>query len=160
MSKQKSTTHVTGAGNILFMAAAKPIVNKQSGKSEYSIKLELDATDPAVEHLSQVADYKVDTKTNRSLQGTGKVIINFSTTFEPQITDVENNVLTERDVPFFDSRVDTGKAAVAYKVVNYGDKSIVRLAGIKLLELNMAPRENSSKDTLNDTLAKLKNISQ
>ena len=138
-NKGKVSRHTTGSGQILFMAAARPLNNLKSGKSEHSIKLKLANDDAAVAHLSEVANYKVDTKTNRA-QKDG-VTINFTSEFAPKVYNAEGVELTGNDIPFFDGRIDTGMAGVVYNVIDYGDNQIVRLAAIKLLDLNLAPRE-------------------
>jgi hypothetical protein len=151
------TEHTTGAGEILFMAAAKALNNKKTGKTEFSIKLKLPATDPCISHLTSVANYKVDTKTNRAMQDSGNMVINFSSNFAPTVVDADNSALEGSSVPFFDGRKDKGTAAVTYKVIDYGDNQIVRLSGIKLLSLDLAPRDESS-NSIDVTLETLKNI--
>lgn len=155
MSKAKVTNHVTGPVDIKFMAVARPFNNQKSGKSEYSIKALLDSSDQAVSHLREVAEYKVDTKTNRNSTDKSKVTINFMSSLQdkdgnyvqPKVMDVDGNVLTGADIPFFDGRTDTGTAIVTYSVIDYGDNKIVRLSGVKLLELNLAPREEGGATT-------------
>lgn len=158
MSTKKITEHTTETGKILFMAVARPLLNAKTGKEEFSVKMELNNTDTSISHLEEVASYKVDTKTNRKLAGTNKVVVNFSSEFAPVVLDSNNNKMEGREIPFFDGRVDSGTAVVSYKVINYGDNTIVRLSGIKLLSLELAPRENSTTDSLDVTLEKLKNI--
>lgn len=143
--KPKITNHATGPMSIGFMAAARPLLNKKSGKTEYSIKGLLDSSDPAVAHLREVAEYKVDTKTNRNSSDKSKVTINFTTTFEPKVVNADGEHLTGADIPFFDGRIDTGTAVVTYNVIDYGDNQIVRLTGIKLLDLQLAAREDGEK---------------
>lgn len=141
MSKKTITNHVTGPMDIKFMAVARPF------KEEYSINGFLDANDPAIAHLTEVAEYKVDTKTNRKLEDKSKLKVNFTTTFEPKVFDEDSNELTGTDIPFFDGRIDSGTAIVTYVVVDYGDNKIVRLSGVKLLALNLAPREEGGANT-------------
>lgn len=159
MSK-KITEHATGKGQILFMAAAKPLHNQKNGKTEFSIKVKLSEDDPAVAHLRSVAEYKIDTKTNRANAGSGEIIVNFTSDFAPKVVDSAGEALEGNDIPFFDGRKDTGTAAVTYKLIDYGSNSIVRLSGIKLLDLNLAPREGSEgEQTIDVTMDMLKNIS-
>lgn len=147
MGQSTTTQHVTGTGKILFMAAARPLTDKKTGKTEFSIKIELEGSDPAIAHLKEVAGYKIDTKTNRN-RTDGKVVVNFATSLQqkdgsykgPVVLDANGNELTGEAIPFFDGRVDSGKAIVTYSYINYGNTSIVRLAGIKLVELTKAPR--------------------
>ena len=153
----KITEHSTSVGEILFMAAAKAFKSKKTGKEEFSIKLKLDSSDKAVAHLKEIAEYKGDTKTNRALEGTGEVVINFTSDFDPKVLGVDNALLQGREIPFFDGRKDKGKAAVTYKVIDYGNNKIVRLSGIKLVSLDLAERENSGQ-SLDVTLEALKNI--
>lgn len=146
----KVTEHATQQGEILFMAASRPLLNKKNGKTEYSIKVRLNRADPAVAHLSEVANYKIDTKTNRTSKDKDTVIVNFTSEFAPLVSD-QTGKLESKDVPFFDGRKDTGTAIVAYKLIDFGDNQIVRLSGLKLLELNLTPREakgNPSELTL------------
>ncbi len=158
MTTKKISEHTTETGKILFMAAARPLLNNKNNKQEFSIKMELSNTDTSISHLEEVASYKIDTKTNRKLAGTNKVVVNFSSEFAPVVLDSNNNKMEGKEIPFFDGRVDTGTAVVSYKVINYGESTIVRLSGIKLLSLELAPRENSTSDALDVTLEKLKNI--
>jgi hypothetical protein len=156
MSK-KITEHVTGKAEILFMAAAKALHNKRTGKSEFSIKVKLSSDDAAVTHLKEIANYKIDTKTNRALEGTNTTVVNFASDFAPEVVDMSNESLQGSEIPYFDGRKDTGTAFVSYKVIDYGDNKIVRLSGIKLNELNLVPRDEQST-SLNVTLDTLKNI--
>ena len=94
----KVTEHATGVGEILFMAVAKPLKNK-AGKDEYSIKLKLAEDDAAVEHFKAIAKYKVDTKTNRALAGSGNVVINFTTNFPVPVVSENHELLAEGDIP-------------------------------------------------------------
>lgn len=155
----KITNHVTSVGDILFMAAARPLKNQRTGKEEYTIKVKLDesveGTLDVKNHLLEVAEYKVDTKTNRQLSG--ELILNFSSNFAPEVMGPDGQVWKGKEIPFFDGRKDTGKAAVSYNVIDYGDNKIVRLAGIKIVDLNLAPREESS-ESLSDIKDVLKNL--
>jgi len=152
------TEHTTGEAEILFMAAAKALLNKRTNKSEFSIKLKLKADSAEVKHLKEIANYKIDTKTNRALEGTGEVIVNFASDFDPKVLGADNEVLEGNDIPFFDGRKDTGTAAISYKVIDYGDNKIVRLSGIKLINLNLTPRDGEAGDSMDVTLEALKNI--
>ena len=58
---KKITDHVTGVGEIQFMAVAKALLNQKTGKEEYSLKIKLKSEDAVVAHLREIADYKVDT---------------------------------------------------------------------------------------------------
>lgn len=156
---KKVTEHATGLGEILFMAAAKALTNQKTQKTEFSIKLKLPENDAAVEHLREIASYKVDTKTNRAMAGSGEVVINFTSEYQPKVLGSDNEELTDQAIPYFDGRKDTGTAAVTYKVITYDNgNSIVRLSGIKLISLNQTPREEGGQ-TLDVTLETLKNIS-
>lgn len=156
MTKQ-TTTHTTAEGKILFLAAAKAFKNKRSEKEEYSIKIELDSNDAAVAHLAEIASYKVETKTNRALEGTGKTVINFTSSFAPMVIGADGAELKGKEIPFFDSRKDEGTAVVSYKVIDFGDNKIVRLSGIKLKELKLAPRE-AQGESIDVTLETLRNL--
>ena len=147
MSKPTITNHLTGPMNIKFMAVARPFKNIKSGKSEFSIKGWLDASDEAVAHLTSVAEYKVDTKTNRNLEDKSSLMINFTTNYEPKVYNVDGVELLGNDIPFYDGRIDKGSAVVSYNLIDYGDTSIVRLTGVKLLSLNLAPREEGGATT-------------
>lgn len=152
-----TTEHLTGVGEIKFMAVGRPLTNQKSGKSEYSIKLRLPEGDSSIAHLSEIADYKVDTKSNRkNLAGDGHKFINFASDYAPKIMDSDGNVLEGDDIPFFDSREDTGTAVVSYKVIDFGDNKIVRLGGVKLMQLNLTEKEG--KESVDSTLELLKTI--
>ncbi len=137
----KVTEHATQTAEILFMAASRPLLNNKNGKTEFSIKVKLNKNDPAVAHLTEVANYKIDTKTNRTSKDKDTVTVNFTSEFAPIVSD-ETGQLDSKDVPFFDGRKDTGTAIVAYKLIDFGDNKIVRLSGLKLLNLNLAQRES------------------
>lgn len=154
----QTTEHFTGTGEILFMAAGRALLNKKTGKEEYSIKLRLKKDDQAVKHLQEIADYKIDTKTNRANANSDSVIVNFTSSFAPIVADSEG-ALEADQIPRFDGRTDTGTAAVVYKVVDFGDKKIVRLAGIKLKDLKLAEKSsNQDKGGLDVTLKMLNDL--
>lgn len=152
------TYHVTEEADVLFMAAARALKDKVTGKEEYSIKLQLDDASPTVAHLTQVSEAKIDTKNNRKLQGIKHV--SFSSTFAPVVTFEDGVKLNEQEIPFFDGRKDTGRAIVTYKVITYPTKTLVRLQAIKIMSLTLAPRE--SKDgvspSVTDILGQLASI--
>ena len=154
---KKITDHVTGVGEIQFMAVARALLNQKTGKEEYSLKIKLKSDDASIAHLKEVAEYKIDTKTNRALEGTGEVIVNFTSDFAPTVLSADNTKLTGTEIPFFDGRRDKGTAAVSYKVIDYGNNKIVRLAGVKLVDLDLAPREETSQTT-DQLMEQLKNI--
>ena len=137
------------------MAVAKPLKN-QAGKDEYSIKLKLAEDDAAVEHFKAIAEYKVDTKTNRALAGSGHVVINFTTNFPVGVVQ-DGELLTEGNVPHYDGRIDTGKAAVTYKVIDFGDNKIVRLSGVAIKSIVAGEREEGV-EPMNVTVDMLKNL--
>lgn len=157
MSKNKATTHQTGFGSIKFMFAAKPLMNKQKGKEEYVIKLEFDGTDAEAlklkEHLSGINSKKIVTN---NVSKAGNFIVSFSSAYAPIVLSDEGVKLEGNDIPFYDSRIDSGEASVVYTVVDYGNTQIVRLKGISLRNLELAEREAKvSKD--DDLLAKMRN---
>lgn len=153
MSKSTTTVHSTGTGEILFMSAARAFTNQKTGKSEFSIKVKLQDSDSAVSHLKTIAEYKVDTKTNRALKGTGTTVITFASDYAPKVFGSDGVELTGKDIPYFDGRKDTGTATVSYKVIDFGNNKIVRLSGITLNSLTIAPKgAEQSLDSLMDTL--------
>lgn len=158
MSK-KVTIHQTGKASVKFMAAARALKNIKNGKEEFSVKLELlnsqENTQALRDHLMEVAEYKVDTKTNRKLDD--RMVVNFSSTYAPKVYDAQGTELTGQDIPFFDGRIDTGTVDVTYKVIDYGTNKIVRLAGIKILDLNLAPRD-TNEASIDDIKSQLNNI--
>lgn len=151
-----TTEHLTGVGTVLFMAAARPMKDDE-GRDEFTIKVRFAETDPVIAHLSAVSPKKLDTKTNRGMEGTGELVVSFSTQFAPKVFGLDNRELTGREIPFFDGRKDKATAAVSYKVVDYGKNVVVRLSGIKLVSLDQAPREEGGVST-SDILSKLKEI--
>lgn len=154
------TTHRTAEGEVLFMFAQNPLRNKQTGEESYTIKLKMDESNPDAlavkEHLLEIADYKITTKTNMKLNG--EFVVNFSSAkgFAPKVLDAEGNELENSDIPRFDGRKDQARAIVDYIVIDYGDKKIVRLAGIQITSLNLA--EEESGEDLDSVRAKLKNL--
>lgn len=153
----KSSKHSTAVGNIKFMAIARPLLNKQTGKEEYSIKLEFDGSTPeglALRQAIQAVQPKKIVTNNVSKQG--NFILSFSTTYAPTVLDSEDNPLTGDTVPFFDSRTDTGQASVVYNVIDYGNTQIIRLAGVKLMQLDLAEREDSGGASADEILKLLK----
>lgn len=163
MSK-KVSDHITGKAQVLFMAAARALTNKRTNKEEFSIKIKIEEKDESVKHLSEVADYKVDTKTNRLKENKGFKIISFSSDFAPAVFDKSNTRLEADEIPFFDGRYDKGEAVVLYKVIDYGSNKIVRLSGIKILDIVKGERPDSdgegsgSSVAMDDIMAKLKEI--
>ena len=157
MAKATTTTHVTGVGEIMFMAAGRPLKD-DNGNDQYSIKLKLSDSDPSISHLKGVSPKKIDTANNRANKaGDGYLFVNFSSSFAPDVADKGGVKLEGDDIPYFDSRVDTGTAAVSYKVVTYPDgKSIVRLAAIKLIDLNITDKESGTSGE--EALDMLRNI--
>ena len=153
----KITNHTTGVGEIQFMAVARPLNNKFTGKEEYSIRLLLDENDPCVEHLRGINDRKIDNSTNRKLAGTGKVSIGFTTAYKPTVVGVDGEEILEGEVPFFNGLNDKGTGVVMYTVVEYDKTSVIRLAGVRLKSLELAPREEG-ESTASDILSKLKEI--
>lgn len=156
MSK-KITEHSTQAGKVLFMSAARPWKNEKTGKAEFSVKVVLNSDDPAVSHLREIADYKVDTKTNRAATDKSKVTISFTSEFAPTVHSPSGEKLEGQDIPYYDGRIDNATATVNYKVIDYGNTKIVRLSGINLQSLELAPREpkGSSQDSIEKTLKSL-----
>lgn len=157
MSKNKSTTHSSGFGAIRFLFAAKPLLNKQKGKEEYVIKLEFDGSDAEAlklkDHLSSINSKKIVTN---NVSKAGNFIVSFASAYAPIVLSDEGTKLEGNDIPFFDSRIDSGEASVVYTVVDYGNTQIVRLKGITLKNLQMAEREaKASKE--DDLLAKMRN---
>ena len=157
MAKATVTTHATGKGEIMFMAAGRPLKD-DNGNDQYTIKLRLKTTDDSVAHLKTVSPKKIDTANNRANKaGDGYVFVNFSSSFAPEVADKEGVKLEGEDIPYFDSREDTGTAAVSYKVVTYPDgKSSVRLAAIKLIDLNLTDKESGTSGA--EALDLLRNI--
>lgn len=139
----KTTNHTTQAGEILWLSVARPKLNEKNGKSEYSIKLKLNRNDPAVAHLSEIAEYKIDTKTNRKNNDPDYVIVNFTCgdKFQPEVVGADGQTLRGNEIPFFNGLKDKGTAAVVYSVIDYDGNKIVRLSGVKLMSLDLAPRE-------------------
>lgn len=151
-----TTEHLSGVGQVLFMAAARPMKTDE-GTDEFTIKVRFAETDPVIVHLKEISPKKLDTKTNRGMEGTGELIVSFSSQFAPKVFGLDNRELTGREIPFFDGRKDKATAAVSYKVIDYGKKVVVRLSGIKLVSLDQAPREEGGVST-SDILNKLKEI--
>lgn len=159
----KTETFSTGEGKVLFMTVNKPLKNKQTGKINYSIRLELPENDQSIKHLKKIAEYKIDTKTNRSIMGTGKKVVSFETSFQPTVVGVDGEHLEGENIPFFDGRVDQATAKVVYTVVKYDDRSIIRLSGVRLTSLDISPDKgllgtSGGKKTVTEILDKLKNL--
>jgi len=148
-----TTEHATGIGSIKFLAAARALNNQFTNKMEFSCRLVLDANDKCVEHIRGINSAKITTKN----AGEGQVNINFTSTFAPKVLNKDNEVLSGEEIPYFDGRTDTGTAAVTYKVVDYGDAKIIRLSGIKLLDLSIVEKE-MRESSMDVTLEQLKNI--
>jgi hypothetical protein len=137
------TYHKTEEAEVLFMNAAKPLKNKFSDKEEYAIKLKFLEGSKTIQHLMEVAESKVDTKINRKLAAEKPISwhISFSSIYPPVVLDADENKLSDKEIPFFDGRKDKARALVAYKVIHYPNARLVRLQGIKLVSLDLAPRE-------------------
>lgn len=146
------TYHTTEEADVLFMAAARALKDKVSGKEEFSIKLKLLDGSETVSHLMEVSEAKIDTKTNRKL--VGEKHVNFSSTFAPTVVGADGKKLEQGSIPFFDGRKDKARAKVTYKVITYPTKTLIRLQGIQLMSLDLAPREGQGASVA-DLVAKL-----
>lgn len=153
----KSTSHVTPVGDIKFMFAARPFKDKQTGEEKYTIKLEIDGS--SAEGLAlrqQLQSINAKKIVTNKVSKEGNFLVSFDTKFQIKVTDQDNNELSPDEVPFFDSRTDTGQASAVYKIIDYGNKQIIRLAGIRLMSLNLAEREDSQGASANEILELLK----
>jgi hypothetical protein len=134
------TYHITEEADVLFMAAKKPSKNKwNNNKEEYVVKLKFLDGSKTIEHLSKIAESKVDTKTNRKL--TGEKHISFKSNYQPVVLDADGNKLTVDGIPYFRSNKDKGRALVVYTVKQYEDSNQVYLHGVKIMSLDLAPKE-------------------
>jgi len=150
------TYHTTEEADVLFMAAARPLKDKATGKEEFTIKLRLLDDSETVKHLLEVSEAKIDTKTNRKLEGEKHV--NFSSTFAPVVVGADGVKLEDKAIPFFDSRKDKARAVVTYKVITYPTKTLVRLQGIKLVSVDLAPREGQEgTSSVAELISKIQN---
>lgn len=154
----ETTEHVTGIGEIMFMAVARPLKNQKTGQDEYSIKIKVDENEPVIGLLKDCNPKRIDNETNRGLAGSGTLVLNFHSNFEVAVVNSEGQQLTGNDIPFFDGRVDTGKANVSFKVIDYGKNKIVRLSGVVLQDLQLTEREDSDVKPLDVTVDLLKSI--
>lgn len=139
----------TGKGKIRYMCVAKAFPNaKKNGVEEFSIKMELtdEENGQVKEHIRSIRESQIDTPTNRSLAGTGKFLLNLvsNKNHPPKVYDANGTELVGREIPFFDGRIDSGVAEATYVVLTNADGSVARLNSVKLLELNLASREQGS----------------
>lgn len=143
MENKQTTSHSTGIGNIKFMVLnegfAAALARKNNTKVTYSIKLELPENDEAVQHLSKVSPKKIVRNSD------GTVTINFGSDFMVPVVDSEDNELKGENIPAFNGLTDSGTATAMYNVITYGQKTIVRLSGVKLWKLDLAPRTNTTE---------------
>lgn len=158
------THHKTGAGDIVFAALKVPFLNSKTKNREFSIKLELDMSDPqnlvAAKHIEGINDKKLTTS-YKTKDANGKVSVkkakegNYFVNFvakedsDIKVFDSEGNLLEKSNIPFFDSRTDSGKAVAIYSVITYdngteGQTQIIRLTAVKLINLNITEKENSN----------------
>lgn len=140
---------VTPVGDIVFMAAARPMQNDK-GKDEYSLKLRFDSTSEDAQAFADMLrkydSRKVDTAHNKA---TGELVVNFKTGFQPGVVDGEGN---DMEAPFFDGRNDSGQAQaqIIIKKLDTPIQStthVVYLTGIALSNLELAEREDQGSNT-------------
>lgn len=145
--------YITQKGNITFMAIKTPLKNKTepSKKPQYTISVELDIKDPALQLLKKLNPKKVNTKNNLEAQLAGtrsrdKFAVSFSSEFAPKT--VVDDKGTDIEAPYFDSRVDTGEAEVEFSVNQVGDKAFINLQGVRLSNLVITPKEQTKQTSL------------
>ena len=139
-----TSKHATAVGDIKFMVIAKPLTNKDTGKAEYTVKLEFDGSQPEAmklkEHLSQVSPKKIVTN---GVSKPGNFIVSFASSYQPSVFNSDGQELKGDEIPFFDGRVDQGQAAVIYNVIQYDKATIVRLAAVKIKDLQLTEKEET-----------------
>jgi hypothetical protein len=150
----------TGLGKIKFAALARPQKNRTDPtKLEYTIKLDIDGNSPEgmslKKHLAAINPKKIVTVnvTGDRIVEDGHFLVSFSTNRAPLIVAENGDELKGADVPFFDSRVDTGEASVVYMVGDYEGKKYIRLVAVKLRNIVIAPREGSVSSNKDEILA-------
>jgi len=158
---KNATYHLTEEAEVLFMSIKLPAKNQfKNDQEEYAVKLKLLNGSKTVQHLLEIkADSKVDTKTNRKLEG-GEKHVSFKSYYQPKVWDAQGNKLEGNAIPFFSGNKDKARAIVAYVVTPHknGNGMGVYLHGVKLLELELAPREEfKSVDTIAEEIKQFLN---
>jgi hypothetical protein len=147
------TYHLTEEAEVLFMAIRMPTKNQyKEGQEEFAVKLKFLKGSKTIQHLMEIAESKVDTKTNRKLENEEKHV-SFKSYYQPKVWDAKGNKLEGDAIPFFNGTRDKARAIVAYAVKPNKNGMGVYLHGVKLLELELAPREEyKSVDTILDEI--------
>ena len=162
MRKEKSMTiHYTTIGTIQYMSIANPT---KDGK--YTIKLQIDGNTPEGgllrEQLKSINPKKIVTSdSDGNLVGpTGKHFnVTFSSNYPPSLVLGPNNEeLTGDEIPHFDSRTDSGIAAVGFSVKEKDGQQFTNLKSVKLVSLDQAPRQDYT-EVLDQMREKLQAIS-
>lgn len=162
-------TFTTGYGEIKAMFAAKPVQDKHSKENEYLIRLEFDGTCPLAmklkKHISGINAKKIVTKNadgESIVKKEGNFIMKFNTGYQPVVMDSNGQILQGKEIPFFNSKNDSGTAAVLYDIITYENGTqITKLSGIKLGKDLQIVRQESSEGTsnvLDNIKAKLNNL--
>ena len=75
-------------------------------------------------------------------------VVKFKSTFAPKVLDEDGNELEGQNIPFFDSRNDSGQARVEVVESHAGMKPTVYLKQVQVKDLQLAPREATANQSL------------
>lgn len=152
-------THTTGAHKVLFAALARPLTNRLSERTEYSIKLRVKESSPEGLKLKALVN-KVNSKKiviTHKVDGVmealpkGEYNINFSSDSQPLVVGVDGVVLEGDAIPHFDGRVDSAMANVSFVVIpgKGGNLDQIRLTGVQLLETEITEKTSTGLSEAN-----------
>ncbi len=165
----KGTLHTTPVGSLKFAAIAKPIRNDRSNKDEYVVRLSFDGTTPEgmtfkkqIHQLNnkKIVTSKLDADGNETVTP-GHFLVTFNSTFAPLVVAEDGTELTGREIPFLNFRHDKADGVVTFiigpKKEGSTNPQYIRLAGVRLCNLQLAPREGSIS-SLDEIKAKLQQL--
>jgi|DEB0MinimDraft_10_1074344.scaffolds.fasta_scaffold01596_12 hypothetical protein len=139
-----SNTLLSPVGNIKFLAVAKPVKKFQSEDLIYTIKLEFDGTSPeGLAFLNSIKAINSKKVVTDNVSKEGNYIIAFNSKYAPKVMDEAGNLLEGQDIPFFNSKIDSGNARVEIQESKGSGMATAYLKKVQLLDLELAPRDES-----------------
>lgn len=142
------STYETPVGAIQYMSLARP-----TKKGQYTIKLQFDGN---TEEGAQLRNILKELDPLKIIMATkdGKLVgptskhynVIFSSNYVPRlILDAQGNELTGDEIPFFDSRTDSGRAAVTFYVNTKEGKNYINLKNVILGNLDLVPKADQTE---------------
>lgn len=140
-------------GEIQFMSAANPILDKKTEKEQYSIKLAFDMSKDQ-EWLDQISDinhakvvtaqtYRGKSKEVKAVLAEGKAFVEAKTTYKPMVYDAAGNEMEENPMFFAES---TGTAQMIVQPYESEKGGTINLVGIIIHTLENPEGEGMSRE--------------